>query len=303
MPKLFDILIGSPAQRQQRKRITVIAILVTAALIVSSLAAFCIAALFEETEEPKRDYKEDLDQTLLYTITSSVRTGDLILVNKNHPISFAENSSLSFMSTGNGYGLRDNSLEANPKAIEALNSMVADLNTNVEAANLVVLTAYRSKERQDSLNNGTPGGCSDYHTGLSFELKEKTNDDNYIELDRLDKYDWLYKNAHKYGFIVRYPENCKSETGISDYAYVFRYVGVPHATYIYENGLCLESYLDLLRTSHKSAAPLEITSTDSVSYKVFYSEKVEIEIDADAVFEISGDNMNGYIITVCESMK
>lgn len=54
---------------------------------------------------------------------------------------------------------------------------------------------------------------------------------------------WLAKNAHKYGFIIRYQ---KGKSGITGYSYEpwhIRYVGTEAAAEIYEGGLTLEEYL------------------------------------------------------------
>lgn len=300
MAKFFEFLIGNPSERQKRKKITVMAILVTAVLIVSSFAAIGIASI--SGSNGKNDSKAD--EKTPYTITSSIKTGDLILVNKNNQISFEDNNNRALLTQGNGYLLRDNTLEAHPKAIEALNAMIADLNANVDSANVLVKYAYRSEKEQNDLNTGTPGGYSDYHTGLSFELKHKASDGSESGISEMSgKYDWVYANAHKYGFIVRYPQSCENVTEIKNYTYAFRYVGVAHATYIYENDLCLESYLELLRASHRIGSPLEIKGADSLSYKVFYTESVDIEIPSGSSFDVSGDNMNGFIVTVCEKKK
>ena len=56
---------------------------------------------------------------------------------------------------------------------------------------------------------------------------------------------WVTANAHKYGFVLRYPADKTDITGISYEAWHFRYVGVEHATYIYEHDLCIEEYVEL----------------------------------------------------------
>lgn len=56
---------------------------------------------------------------------------------------------------------------------------------------------------------------------------------------------WVTANAHKYGFVLRYPADKTDITEISYEAWHFRYVGVEHATYIYEHGLCIEEYIEL----------------------------------------------------------
>lgn len=59
-----------------------------------------------------------------------------------------------------------------------------------------------------------------------------------------DEYQWLLKNAHKYGFIERYTEEKQKITGIIPEPWHWRYVGVEYAEDIKNSGLCLEEYLE-----------------------------------------------------------
>ena len=59
---------------------------------------------------------------------------------------------------------------------------------------------------------------------------------------------WLANNAHKYGFVMRYPDAKSDITGVSGYESAYRYVGVAHATYMYNNNLCLEEYVSYLKS-------------------------------------------------------
>ncbi len=313
MNRFIETLVGEPAEREKRRSFTVKAIYVTAAVLVLLLITLAISGIASAIgSDDSKDGKDDgLSYVGLTVSKSDLRSGDLILVNKNNPISFEDNSELVAFSTGKGYGLKDNTLRAAPEALSAFDAMINDLIANVAECDVVVMTAHRTKEYQDSLGNGTPGGCSDFHTGMSFELKDgETYSKGYDRLNDGTKYNWVYENAHKYGFIVRYPDDTDEKsysllTGVDDYAYVFRYVGVPHATYIYENGLCLEEYLELLRTSHKKGNSLKIKGGDSLSYEVYYCEaegdSSEIQVPTKYQYEVSGDNMNGYIVTVCRS--
>ena len=55
----------------------------------------------------------------------------------------------------------------------------------------------------------------------------------------------MSQHCQEYGFIVRFPDGKSDITGIMYEPWHFRYVGVEAATYIMENGLCLEEFLDL----------------------------------------------------------
>ena len=53
---------------------------------------------------------------------------------------------------------------------------------------------------------------------------------------------FIYNNAHKYGFILRYPKDKECITGYPYEPWHFRYVGIKLATYLYENSMTLEEY-------------------------------------------------------------
>jgi hypothetical protein len=57
---------------------------------------------------------------------------------------------------------------------------------------------------------------------------------------------WLAKNAHRFGFILRYPPNTQHITGIKHESWHFRYVGRYHATRMTELGMCFEEYIEFL---------------------------------------------------------
>ena len=316
------------ASLDQKKRITIIAIYATIAVIMCLLAALLITQIVNKDNSPALSDDETGEPAESYTSetvsSAQLHSGSLILVNKNNEYIFADNPDVvSFPTSGKLYGIKDGNLKANQTALTAFNNMMKDAYSNISDANIVVMTAYRSADEQTKLNNGTPAGYSDFHTGMSFELKDG-NTWAPINADSLqDKYQWLYDNAHKYGFIVRYPDDIPTSaagknagksfseiTGVSDYAQVFRYVGVAHATYIKANNLCLEEYLELLRTTYSYQNPLSVRGADGRSYLIYYAEaeandesESEIKVSSKYGSEISGDNMNGYIVTVNKSTK
>ena len=53
---------------------------------------------------------------------------------------------------------------------------------------------------------------------------------------------WMAEHCAEYGFIIRYPEDKEDVTEINYEPWHLRYVGNPAATYIMENGLCLEEF-------------------------------------------------------------
>jgi len=54
---------------------------------------------------------------------------------------------------------------------------------------------------------------------------------------------WVNQNAHRFGFIISYPQNREADTGFIYEPWHLRYVGVEVATEIFENGFILEEFL------------------------------------------------------------
>lgn len=77
-------------------------------------------------------------------------------------------------------------------------------------------------------------GYSEHQLGIAVDINGAT----------YDLYFWLQENSYKYGFIFRYPAGKTDITGTAEEVWHYRYVGVEVATEMYEQGVCLEEYLD-----------------------------------------------------------
>jgi D-alanyl-D-alanine carboxypeptidase len=68
---------------------------------------------------------------------------------------------------------------------------------------------------------------------------------NNARFENTEQYAWLMENAHNYGFIMRYPGEYESITGIAFEPWHWRYIGVESATYMKENGFVVfEKYIE-----------------------------------------------------------
>lgn len=82
-------------------------------------------------------------------------------------------------------------------------------------------------------------GTSEHELGIALDINaDKTLCSNE------EVYDWLYENAYRYGFVLRYPSGKENITGIDYEPWHYRYVGHEAAEEIYNSGLTLEEYLD-----------------------------------------------------------
>ena len=129
--------------------------------------------------------------------------------------------------------------------------------------NLYLKSAYRSWSTQNTMyknrlakHNGkddgwvSKAGASDHQTGLGCDVIPKSwlkasgmNSKMASEPECI----WMAEHCHEFGFILRYPADKEDVTEINFEPWHMRYVGIPAATYIMENGLCLEEFHDQLQ--------------------------------------------------------
>lgn len=86
-------------------------------------------------------------------------------------------------------------------------------------------------------------GTSEHELGLAVDIVDRSHQ----LLDYTQEYtmvqQWLMSNSWKYGFILRYPNDKSSLTGIIYEPWHYRYVGKKAARKIYKQDICLEEYL------------------------------------------------------------
>lgn len=87
-------------------------------------------------------------------------------------------------------------------------------------------------------------GTSEHQLGLALDIV----DINHQVLDKSQEetgvQQWLMAHSWEYGFILRYPNDKSEITGIIYEPWHYRYVGRDAAQEIFEQGVCLEEYLD-----------------------------------------------------------
>ena len=175
---------------------------------------------------------------------------------------------------------------------------------------------YRTYDEQAAKNQKNPtgyapAGQTEHHLGTSVDFYGNVSSSKPIyKIDAPEYksiYQWIYDNAYKYGFVLRYTEEKASVTGVTNEPYHFRYVGLAHAEYMTKNGLCLEEYLDFIRDSHTKSSPLYFTGENGTEYMIYYVPastdnltgiSVPGENNAGVKYTVSGDNKAGFIVTV-----
>lgn len=177
----------------------------------------------------------------------------LVLVNKNHKLknlfipSDLEEINLKFAN-------KDKKLRKEARiAFEHLSN-----DAYKDGYKIIAVSAFRDYEYQKNLYNNyvidkgikyadacsARAGHSEHQTGLAVDVMGSNNDYNLFNVS--PEFEWMVNNAHKYGFILRYPEGKENITGFKYEPWHYRYVGVKTASIIYKKKITLEEYLETL---------------------------------------------------------
>ena len=157
------------------------------------------------------------------------------------------------------------------RIIEPLRAMVAD--TRDQGLSVFLSSGYRSYADQRYLynrkvaqyppegkdSNGRwivlPPGTSEHQTGLACDITDIYYEFKDRNLENTAMYQYMSQHCQEFGFIVRYPADKEEVTGVMYEPWHFRYVGVEAATYIMDNGICLEEFVSLYREIYTADNP------------------------------------------------
>ncbi len=240
--------------------------------------------------------------------------GDLVLVNAEYDYKFYEddiNPITLFDNKSDSYGAGDFVTRLDKNVLKQLNEMIDAYAESkyLDSTSIFILDGYRTYDEQVERHiNGKSrtfeAGYTDYHTGRTFDMfcSDTFDEIGYAYFSPTGNYRWFAQNAGNYGFIMRFPEGKEEITGENARTYTYRYVGVPHAVYINSNNLCMEEYIELIKT-HTNENPLEITAGGQ-NYAVYYvpaeENKTDVPVPSGKMYKVSGNNADGFIVTVIE---
>lgn len=190
---------------------------------------------------------------ITHHVASEDNGWNLILVNRNSYIPDDYKVELTELSNGG---------KVDSRIYPELQEMFND--ARAQGYGLFVREGYRTQEEQQQLldekieayeNEGKSKseakklaeqwvaipGTSEHQLGIAVDINADTTKSSSD-----DVYSWLAENAHKYGFIKRYPSDKTDITGVINEPWHYRYVGKEAALEIYSQGMCLEEYIDTL---------------------------------------------------------
>ena len=187
-----------------------------------------------------------------YTNTkkTDISKNELMLTNKFYSLDNSYNSD-NMVKVSKEYSYGENQMLTNATFDAFLNMFKA---AKKEDLTLIINSSYRSYESQEKIYNdyknkqgeefankiAAKAGFSEHQTGMAIDIQ--TYGSNASTFETFDEFKWLKDNAHKYGFILRYPKDKEYLTGYEYESWHYRYVGIDAATYIYENNITFDEY-------------------------------------------------------------
>ena len=147
-------------------------------------------------------------------------------------------------------------------AAQALEEMFAAARQEAKIT-LLTVSGYRSFGQQQTIYNRkvkstgsvekaqryvAPPGTSEHQLGLAMDVGARGASSGLnASFGRSKGGTWVRENAHRFGFIVRYQEGWEDITGYFYEPWHIRFVGVEHATAMYEANLPMETYMQPLQ--------------------------------------------------------
>ena len=232
-----------------------------------------------------------------------IHNGLLILVSAEHPIQHMERPILAPAVPGSDILL-------DSRAAAMLSGLISRIGA---AGEIVPVSGWRSEAEQREIWDGSMResgeeftrkyvalpGCSEHQTGLAIDLALRADNIDFIRPEF--PYDGVCGRfralAADYGFVERYQSGKEGVTGIAAEPWHFRYVGRPHARIMCEMGLCLEEYVEYLRAYPYPERLLEVRGEVYEAEVGFAGARDTLGLP-DAPYQVSGNNVDGYIYTL-----
>lgn len=101
----------------------------------------------------------------------------------------------------------------------------------------------RVRAENQAQNTVGKGGYNENQTGLAVTFSDGEDKSDFSSTRQ---YHWLSENSVYYGFILRFPKDRESVTGMSFNPAHFRYVGTENAVKMREFSMCMEEYIAYL---------------------------------------------------------
>ena len=187
---------------------------------------------YEKTKKTTINLEEKMLVNKFNYLTKDYKPNDLIAISNNYAY-------------GTNQALRKIAYDA---YIEMFNSAKED------GITLIINSSYRSYEEQQSIYEdyskwygeekanliAAKPGFSEHQSGFAVDIQ--TFNSTRTSFETSDAFNWLNKNAYKFGFILRFPKGKEYLTGYEYESWHYRYVGKDIAKYIQKNQITYDEY-------------------------------------------------------------
>ncbi|MCP1495242.1 D-alanyl-D-alanine carboxypeptidase [Peribacillus frigoritolerans] len=253
--------------------------------------------LYEQNDNTAIENSQKIEVT-----EEQIHQGNLLLVNSEYAVEQAGiQSDIINLFTNKkltiGYQLLNNEIKLSEEIAGEFSEMIAAAEED-GVSNFLISSGYRDFDEQNRLykemgaDYALPSGHSEHNLGLALDVGS-----TQMKMKEAPEGEWIEENAWKNGFILRYPANKTDITGIQYEPWHIRYVGLPHSAIMQEMNLALEEYLDYLKDEKSISICVEGKKYTISYYPISQNGTIEVEVPANEQYEISGDNMNGVIVT------
>ncbi len=317
-------LVGERTRRREIVRTVVfgtVAVVFTIAVLVSLvfLVRYALHPMDgAQTTAPATDAPPPADTGTHTPATPLPETGEglLVLIDGAHPVSAypAQEALTSLSSEGTAPYFTEGEILLLPEAAGAFENMARALMEKTGRRSLVVTAGYRDEAAQTQIWNekcalygedaavkyAARAGETEHHLGTSLDVSAAAPDGMATALATdPDVYTWLSENAHRFGFVFRYPADKTAVTGVTYETSHLRYVGVVHAAAMHARGECLEEYLASLAPCRFGGEVLTVTvaGEEYTLYTVPATDAAAgIPKEEGETVLLSGDNRGNYIV-------
>lgn len=318
MNNFFAWINSGTAAQQNKKRFACYMIAVVAFLLVVSLLTLAVmgivAAVKNSTGGQEDEQTVDPNRGFVTTTfaENQLHKGDLLIVDELHPYIAEANADVTTKKFGESRTKVDNAhiyyasnqyFDVNADAMDALDQMIIDFYNTAKGTD-----GNLYNDNNIYIANIEQGNTFEFKYYATLEGENGATETTHAKISENEKYEWIFNNAYKYGFVQLYaaPEaNTADGAEGEDMTHIFRYVGKVHSQ-IMKDKKCetLADYIELLKTtSHKKTFGASI---DKVSYKVYYIPQTETPMIPEKYkdsYTVSGNNVDGYIITYSTATK
>ena len=241
---------------------------------------------------------------------SEIHKGYLLLINHDHKFTIPEDIELVNINEAKITNFRVQYADSRLaySIMEPLDKMMEDFISATNMRSVAIISAFRTLNNQESILNNyirrmgrrealrwaAMPGHSEHHTGLAFDFGVM-HGNSRSTFTGTGNTAWFKRNSHEYGFILRFQQDKTHITQTAHEPWHFRFVGLPHSTIMTQFNWCFEEYHEKLR-EHTYENPFEV-EIGGITYAIFFALGTEIRIPLDSEFEISGNNIDGFIVT------